>query len=179
MRPDDNASRGDGEERGPDSSVQRVIAVIVTATILLAAAVGYLHAPDQIGGHRSDTVFYESSAFIPRLALAVVAICALIHVARVVRGASLDAGEDLDDTGVDRRTVIGGMALFAAYALLVPVVGYLVGTFVFATATGCIVAVGWRTSIVCALMLSIVSVLVFVVALKVWFPPAAILKLVS
>lgn len=172
------AGSGDGNDIAPppEARGQRPLALIFTALIVIGALAGFIGAPEQIQGYRPEASFFESPAFIPRLALALMAVCAIIHVVRVAGGASLDAGEDLDDSTSNRSTVIAGMVMFALYILLVPISGYGFTTFGFALAAGVVASIGMRRSFILALSLAALSVIVFVVALRVWFPPAAILQ---
>ncbi|MDM0084716.1 tripartite tricarboxylate transporter TctB family protein [Variovorax sp. J31P179] len=165
----------------PDAEVavpaqgQRVLAVALTFLLLVGAVALYVYAPTLITNYRHDVNFYESPAFMPRVALALVAIGASIHVVRILRGASLDAGEEVDDGTANRRVVAASIPFFAAYVLLVPLVGYWLSTVVFVLVAGGLAGIGWKKSVVIALLLGTACYLVFSLALKVWFPAAGLL----
>jgi len=165
---------GPVEERALNG--QRLLALVLTAALGLGAIVAFILTPSLITDYKPDVRFYESPAFVPRFALLVVAICAVAHVVRVRRGASLDAGEELDDEDANRHVVLLGIALFAAYVLLVPVIGYAPSTVAFVAAAGALGSVGIRRSLVLAVAFGAAAFALFVLGLKVWFPSPSLLN---
>ena len=166
-------------ERTPESTGQRTLAVLLTVTIFLGAVVTYWFTPTWITRYPSEARFFESPGFMPRVALVIMAICALIHVVRVLHGVSLDTGEDTDDGSSNRMIVSVGVALFVAYILLVPVLGYALATFGFVAAGSLIVGLGRARSLWLASVISIVLFGTFVVGLKVFFPTSVLTSFVA
>lgn len=160
--------------KAPESSGQRLLAVVLTMGLLVSALVTYVFTPAWITRYRVDAPYFESPGFMPRVALAIVCICAVIHAVRVMRGASLDTGEDTDDDTANRRLVAIGVLLFVAYILAVPYVGYALASFVFVLAAGLLAGLGRNKSIVLAISIAITLSAAFVLGLKVWFPEAAL-----
>jgi len=168
-----------GGARPPDTDQairgQRLLALVLTSLVGVGAIVMFMLAPSLITDYRAGTPFFESPAFVPRFALVLVAVCAIVHVVRVARGASLDAGEELDDEDAKRHVVLLGIVLFAGYVLLVPRIGYALSTVVFVAAAGALAAIGLRRSLVLAVLLGAAAFLLFVLGLKVWFPEPSLL----
>jgi Tripartite tricarboxylate transporter TctB family len=176
MSLDREDNEGQDTTKPPESFGQRLLAVIVTAFLLIGALLAYAFAPSLITRYRADVPFFESPSFVPRVALALVAICALVHAIRVVRGASLDAGEDMDDARSDSRLVVAGVSLFAAYVFAVPYIGYAFATAGFVVVAGIVAGIGGVKSAVLAVSLSATLFAAFVIGLKVWFPDPALLQ---
>src|SRR5688500_9299261 len=91
---------------------RRLAAAFITALGAVALAL-YVGTPSLIGNYDAQAPYFESPGFFPRMALAIVCACALVQVVRVLRGAALEAGEDIDDPGANPRLVLISMGLFA------------------------------------------------------------------
>lgn len=166
-----SASAVGGHELG--EAAQRWLAAGFAGALALGAAVLLPLTPSLIIGMRDDVAYYRSPALFPLAALALVAICAFVHCVRLLRGASMST-DDIDEPGANWPVVVLSFAGYAAYATLVPLVGYAVATAAFLFAFGCLAGLGWRLPAVLAVVLTAVLYLAFVVALKVWFPAASL-----
>jgi hypothetical protein len=154
-------------------SVRRVAAGFVAA--IAAGSVALLAlTPQLVSGNRPAARYYESPMMMPMVALAIMAVCAAIQAGRILRGASL-AGDDIEEPAAHWRLVLVAMGAYAAYLVVVPLVGYVAGTLCFVVATGILTGLGWRTSAVVAIAVTAILFGLFVRALQVWFPAPAML----
>lgn len=141
--------------------------------LLLTLAVGALAlvaaTPWLITPYNGSGPWYESTASFPRLALLLVALGGLAELAwpRAPRDDADD--EELDASHSRPRQVLVVMALFIAYGLLVPVLGFWGATAAFTIAAG--LALGLRARVALALGLPLAAVMwaVFAWGLKVHF----------
>lgn len=125
--------------------------------------------PWMIRPYPHSAPWYESAAMFPRAALALAAVAALAEV--VVRRHAVEIGDsdELDSSAMRVSTGLLLLALFIAYALAVPVLGYLASTFVFLCTCGRVLRLPWRRTLVVAVPLALALWGTFAVALKVAF----------
>lgn len=143
---------------------QRALLVVLAAV----AAAAFMATPWLIRPYTGTAPWYESTAMFPRVALAMVvlgALCELLRRAPAVE----EETEELDASASRPVQVFAVAALFVAYALLVPVLGFLPSTALFTVAAGLVVGLGLRTALALALPLALVLWLVFVRLLQVAF----------
>ena len=156
------------------ASVRRVAAAF--AAVLAAGSAALLAVtPSLITIERKQVRYYESPLMMPMLALAVVAVCAAIHLAKVLRGAPLST-DDIEEPTAHWRLVLVAMAAYAVYIAIVPLLGYVAGTAAFIVATGMLARLGVRRSLVTALLVTAALFGLFVVALRVWFPTPLVVE---
>lgn len=143
-------------------------------------AVGLLAASrEQIAAAASAEAWYASSAFFPRLALGLMLVGALAHLARLLAGARADAGEEIDADSSTPRPALFAATLFAGYALAALWIGFAAATALFALVL--LLALGWplRFAMIFAAVAAGVLYAVFVLALGIWFPVPHLLGWVS
>lgn len=155
-------------------TAQRRLAAGFVGLLALGAAVLLPLVPSLIIGLQDGVPYYRSPALFPSVALAVIAIGALVHCVRLLRGAAL-ATDDIDEPAANWPVVVLAFVGYAAYAALVPLVGYIAATAAFLFAFGGLAGLGWRLPAVLAVVLTALLYLAFVVGLKVWFPTATLL----
>ena len=154
---------------------QRRLAVCFAAVLAAGAITLLVLTRRLIPGIPEDSAYYQSSAFFPRLALAIIAVCAILHARDVLRGASL-SGDDIDDPAGNWRLVLLSMTAYALYLLAAPLAGYTLSTLAFAVVVGVLAGLQWRLSLVVAAGVTAALYLIFVVGLGVWFPVASLLN---
>ena len=135
------------------------------------AAALWLATPALIVPFPQQAPWYESAAFFPRAALALALSGALAEWLRRRRAEALAAGDsdELDSSAARLPLALGLLALFIAYALLVPVLGLFSASVLYLVACGAVLRLPWRVSCLLALPLSLLLWLVFVRLLKVAF----------
>lgn len=175
IEPQGDAGTGLLPAERPAIAGQRLLALVLTCLLGIGAAGLFVMAPSLISDYRAEVRFFESPAFVPRVALLLVALYAVAHAIRVARGAILDAGEELDDAHANRHVVLLGVALFAGYVVLVPLIGYALATAVFTVAAATRAGLGWRKSLLLAIALAASAYVLFVLGLNVWFPAPGLL----
>lgn len=156
---------GAGRTRAP-SADQLLLAALVLGSLALVAATPALIVP-----YPARVPWYESSALFPRLTL-VLAICGgLAELWLRWRGLEQEVAgsEELDSSSADIRHAVAAVALFAAYTLATPWLGYASCTVLYLLATGRLLGLRWREALMLALPLTAVLWLVFVQVLKVAF----------
>lgn len=138
--------------------------------LLLAALAGVavVATPNLIVPYR-QAPWFESAAMFPRVALGLMVIGALAEVALRRGGRSTVAADELDSSGVRTRDALVVLALFIAYSLVVPWLGFFVGSLLFVAASGLALHLPLRTTLWLALPLALLMWLVFVRVLKVSF----------
>lgn len=152
---------------------------IVFAAIVTALAIAlYLATPWLISNFRSDTPFQLSPAFYPRLALAVAAAGAVLHILYLRRGGHrVEENDEFEVGDSNWRLVVVGIALFLGYVLTLAWLGYAVATLLFVGVAALLCGLTARQAILLAAGASAVLYGLFVLALKVWFPQPAIQSL--
>jgi hypothetical protein len=146
------------------------------AAVLAAGSAALLAvAPSLITIERKQVRYYESPLMMPMLALAIIAVCATIHVTKVLRGAPLST-DDIEEPTAHWGLVLIAMAAYAVYIAVVPLIGYVAGTATFIVATGLLARLGVRRSLATALLVTAVLFGLFVVALHVWFPTPLVVE---
>jgi putative tricarboxylic transport membrane protein len=137
---------------------------------LALAAVGlFLGTPGLITPWPAQAPWYESAAFFPRLGLLIMALGAVAEALVRARTRERFLSEELDSSAASLPKALVSVALFALYALAVPVLGFGVSTALFLLACGRTCGLGWRISTLLAVPLALVLWAVFVVGLKVAF----------
>ncbi len=162
-----------GRPRELGEVAQRRLAAGFVGLLALGAAVLLPLVPSLIIGLHEGVPYYRSPILFPAVALAVVAVCAFVHCVRLLRGAAL-ATDDIDEPAANWPVVVLAFVGYAAYAALVPLVGYVAATAAFLFAFGSLAGLGWRLPAVLAVVLTAALYLAFVVGLKVWFPAASL-----
>ena len=152
---------------------QRRLAAGFVGAVALGAAVLLPLVPRLIIGIHPGVPYYRSPALFPSIALALIAICGALHCVRLLRGAAL-ATDDIEEPAAHWRVVVLAFLGYAAYAVAVPVVGYLPATGLFLFILGRLAGLGWRLPAMVAIALTAVLYLVFVVLFQVWFPAASL-----
>ena len=115
--------------------------------------------------------WYESSALFPRLTLALAVFGGLMELLVRRRGNADDAAgaEELDSSAANLWQAGIAVALFMAYTLAIPWLGYASSTALFVIATGLVLGLRLREVLLLAIPLTVGMWLVFVRLLKVAF----------
>ncbi|HZY16316.1 MAG TPA: tripartite tricarboxylate transporter TctB family protein [Ramlibacter sp.] len=163
---------GPSDELG--ERAQRRLAAGFVGALAVGAAVLLPLVPRLILGMQPDVPYYRSPALFPSIALALIAIGAALHCVRLLRGAAL-ATDDIDEPAAHWRVVVLAFLGYAAYAAVVPLVGYVPATALFLFILGRLAGLGWRLPAIVAVVLTALLHLLFVVAFQVWFPAASLL----
>jgi hypothetical protein len=146
----------------------------------LIAAVLFVVTPDLITNYRAEQSFYESPAFFPRVALAIMSIAGTWHAVSSWLGVVAAPDSDEIDAGDSNRLVaLLGVALFAVYVALTPVLGFGVATAAFVIVCSRIAGLSWQLGAKLALGIALILYGVFEIGLKVWFPKSMLLQLLS
>jgi hypothetical protein len=140
---------------------------LVLLSALCAALVGATHW--LIVPWRAAVPWYESAATFPRAMLACVSFAALLEAARRLRGGAVVTSEELDSGAARLPRAALVLALFVAYALAVPVLGFGFSTIVFVALAARAAGLSWRAGFMLALPLGLALWAVFVPGLKVAF----------
>lgn len=172
MSTDTDIAQSTDRELG--EAVQRKVATVFTAAIAVLATALLVFAPVLIPGQRAGTPFHQSPTMFPMAALALVAVGAVWHALRLARGAAL-ANDDIEEPTANWRAVLTAFVAYGGYVLAVPLVGYAAATALFLLTLGALAGMGWRRPLAIAVVLSAALFGIFVLALKVWFPTAAVL----
>jgi Tripartite tricarboxylate transporter TctB family len=148
--------------------VVRIDRAVLLVLALLALAAG-LVTPWLITPFPTKAPWYESAATFPRVALAVAALAALAECwLRRGRVQSADSDE-LDTRAAQLPLALKALLLFIAYAALVPVLGFMVSTFVFVLACGLVIRLRAVHAWAMAVGLALALWAIFAVGLKVAF----------
>lgn len=143
-----------------------LLALALLAVLALAL---WWATPQLVVPYRPQLPWWESAAFFPRAALVLVALAALAEGLQRWRGAARGASDELDAQTVNVPRALAALALFTAYALAVPVLGFATSSALFLLATGRAVGLGWRQALTVSLPLALLLWAVFVKGLKVSF----------
>ncbi len=141
---------------------------LVLLVSLVAAAV-LMATPQLITPYPAQAAWFESAAFFPRMALALVCIAGLFELYRRRSSVELADSDELDSSAANMRQALGMLALFGLYMLAVPWMGYLSSTWLFLMASGAWLSLNWRTTLGLSVLLSLGMWAVFVKVLKVYF----------
>jgi hypothetical protein len=144
----------------------------------LVAAVLFFVTPYLITNYRAEQSFYESPAFFPRTALAIMCIAGIWHAISSYLGMVTAPDSDEIDAG-DSNVLVAliGVALFAVYIAITPVLGFGVSTAAFVLICSRIAGISWLLGAKLALGTTIILYGVFEIGLKVWFPKSMLLQL--
>lgn len=129
----------------------------------------WLGTPQLITPYPAQAAWHESAAFFPRLGLALMVLGATAETLVRRRGPVQTGHEELDSSEMQPRKAAGVLALFSAYALAIPVIGFAVSSFCFLLLAGRWVGLGWRPSLLLATPMAAGLWWVFVSLLKVSF----------
>lgn len=147
----------------------RGITTLFSLTISAVAGFFLLHLSDLVPYSGSDA-YFRQPAFFPAAMLAATGLIGIGLAAKYAMGLALPEDEELSGTP-PHISVLGPLAaIFALYALAVPVLGYLLATLLFGTAA---LAAGRHLKLagqIAMIVLGLVLYLVFVAYLDVWFP---------
>lgn len=143
--------------------------LLALALLAVVTASLWWATPQLVVPYRPELPWWESAAFFPRVALLLVAGAALAEAVQRWRGVARGASEELDAEAVDMGRALRALALFVAYALAVPVLGFGVASALFLLAAGRAVGLPWRQAVTLALPLAVLLWAVFVLGLKVAF----------
>jgi hypothetical protein len=153
---------------------------LCVAAVIATAAGFYVAAPSLISNFRPQASFYESPAFIPRLALAVMVICGLFHLAVLWRGRPAVAdGEEFEIGAARPGPAIAAILLLLGYVGATPWIGYGAATVLFLLAAGWLAGLRWKLTVGLAAGATALLYGIFVVGLKVWFPAPEILAVLG
>lgn len=133
------------------------------------AAAALLATPALILPFPHAAPWYESAAFFPRAALALAVLGALAEVVVRRRALVLGDSDELDSSAVRMPLALLMLALFIAYALAVPRLGFGASTAIYLVACGAVLRLPWRVTLALALPLAALLWFTFVQVLKVAF----------
>lgn len=152
--------------QGRSGADRLLLAALVLLSLALVAATPALVVP-----YPARAPWYESSALFPRLTLCLAAAGGIAEFWLRWRGlVQDDAGtEELDSSAADLRRALMAIALFAAYTLVTPWLGYATTTLLYLLGTAWVLGLGLRDALLLALPLTAGLWLVFVQVLKVAF----------
>lgn len=137
---------------------------------LAAVSLGLLVAtPWMIWPYPHKAPWYESAAMFPRVALGLAVLAALAEV--VVRRSAVAVGEsdELDSSAMRMPMGLGLLALFIAYSLAVPWLGYLSSTLLFLCACGWALRLPLQRTLLIAVPMALALWATFALVLKVAF----------
>jgi hypothetical protein len=125
--------------------------------LLLALLAGALliGTPYLIEPYSGQQPWYESPALFPRLVLALALAGGVSEC--MMRRDAVDPGdsEELDSSAASMPLALAMMVLFGLYMVAVPKLGYLSSSFLFLLTAGRLLAMGWRTTMILALSVSL------------------------
>lgn len=148
----------------------RLPAILAAGIIAAIGAYLLLNSGTLIRAGGPEVAYYRSSAFFPRLCLAMLVIFALCSVIGEWR-----RSKDYALVWWPFRY----LALLIGYAALVPLLGYLPATLVFLFVSLLLGGLRPVAALLVALATGLILYLLFDVALDVWFPQSALSKLLS
>jgi hypothetical protein len=155
---------------------ERRSAVLLLGVLVLGAVLTFAMTPAWIQRYPSGVPWYESPGFFPRLGLAMLAVGGAIEAFGRWRGTQAGASEELDAGAARPRLAAIGFALFVAYALATPVIGYWPATVAFLLAVGTAAGLPATRTVPVALVGATVLWGVFAVALRVAFGRPLVLE---
>jgi hypothetical protein len=138
--------------------------------VLALAAAGLLMAtPSLIQPFSEQTAWYESPAMFPRMALLLALLGGLTEC--LLRRDAVKPGdsEELDSSEASMPYALAMVALFALYMVAVPWMGYLSSTVLFLLASGRLLGLPWRLTLMLSCAVSMAMWGVFVQVLHVYF----------
>lgn len=144
---------------------RRVLLLVLT----VFAGVTLLATPSLIVPWPQEAPWYESPGTFPRFALMLVMVGALVELWRRKQQAPDAGSEEMDASASRPGLMLISVALFIAYSLAAPVLGFLSSTLLFVLITGRTVGLSWRISALIAMPLAVVLWLVFVKVLHIAF----------
>lgn len=146
----------------------RLDRLVLLALIGIAGA-ALLATPLLITPFPHGVPWYESAALFPRAALALAVLGGFVEVMVRRKAVTVGDSEELDSGQVRTPLALAMLALFLAYAWLVPVLGFMVGTALYLLASSALLGLSWRVALLLSLPLAVVLWAIFVRVLKVAF----------
>jgi Tripartite tricarboxylate transporter TctB family len=147
------------------------VLLLVIITVLTSAI--WLATPMLIQPFPTKAPWYESAASFPRAALILAALAGCIELflrTKSNKNTAHNSGSDeLDSSNANLNIALAALALFCAYALAVPTLGFLVSTLIFLTACGLLLRLPVLQILLIAIPLALALWFVFVKILKVAF----------
>jgi Tripartite tricarboxylate transporter TctB family len=145
--------------------------VVLLLGIMALALAALLATPELIQPYPLKAPWYESAASFPRAALALVVFAGAFEVfLRLKRKAfKLIGSDELDSSAANLKIAVATLGFFCLYALAVPLLGFLVSTFVFLLACGLLLKLPLKQIVLLVTPLSFGLWIVFVRVLKVSF----------
>lgn len=140
--------------------------LLVLALLACALALG---SRALIVPYPQDAPWFESAAFFPVLALALMAVTGAVEVFNRRHAIELKDSEELDSSQARMGLAWAMLALFGLYMLAVPWMGYLSSTLVFLVVSSRLLDFSWRTTWALSLPLALAMWWVFLKLLKVHF----------
>ncbi len=157
-------------EAPPWSRLQGGLLLLV---IVMLAGAALTATPALIHPFPLRAPWYESAASFPRLALVLVLIAGAAELVLRRKAQSLNratsGSDELDSSTAQLPIALVALLLFVLYALAVPVFGFLLSTFTFLSACGCLLSFSLRQTLLLAIPLALGLWIVFVKVLKVAF----------
>lgn len=156
-----SSSSGTGPAWRPDRLLLLALAGMAGAALVATPAL--------IVPFPAQAPWYESSAMFPRVSLALAALGALAEWGVRRHALLLADSDELDSSQVRMPLALAMLALFIAYAALVPVLGFAVSTALYLGLCGAVLRLPWRLTLAIALPMALGLWAVFVKLLKVAF----------
>ncbi len=154
--------------RAPAGRGWRLDKLLLLALAGVAGA-ALLATPSLIVPFPAQAPWYESAAMFPRVALALAVVGALAELALRRRALNIADSDELDSSQVRMPLALAMLALFVAYALAVPWLGFAVSTALYLGLCGMALRLPWRLTLMIALPMALGLWVVFVKLLKVAF----------
>ena len=134
-----------------------------------AAAACLVATPWLIVPFPQQAPWFESAAMFPRAALALVLLGALAELLVRRHGVAAGDSDELDSRAMRLPLALAMLALFVAYAALVPVLGFACSTGLYLLGCGRVLGLPWRQTVLLAAGMALALWLLFVQLLKVAF----------
>lgn len=151
--------------RRPDWPLDRLLLLALAGL----AGAALLATPVLIQPFPAQAPWYESAAMFPRVALALVVAGALAELLLRRHELRIADSDELDSSQMRLPIALAMLALFIAYALAVPWLGFLVSTTLYLCLCGAALRLPWRLTLAIAVPMALVLWALFVKLLKVAF----------
>ena len=142
---------------------------VVLVVLAFGAGSVLLATPAMITPFPESVPWYESAASFPRLALGMVMLGAVAELLIRRKTVRLGDSDELDSSTAQLPKALAVLALFVAYGVLVPIVGYLLCSVLFLTSSAKVVGLSWRAALSLAVPLSAALWAIFKFGLKISF----------
>lgn len=129
-----------------------------------------LESPSLIANYRPGQAYYDSSAFFPRVGLWLAVGAAAAVIVGQLSNRAVIASDEVDAAGSRAGPALAALGLLAGYALLLPIVGYLPATALFAWCVGALIGLRWQARLLATTIALCVAWLVFVKLIPLAFP---------